>query len=390
MRVLVAHHLLVRVGGGERVSAVLIDELLRRGYEVAVATTCRADIVNLFERYFERPLPTPVRSYSLFPRFYPVFGIYQRLASFIPVGKAIRSENPDIVFIDHEIYKPLRSVLKGRRLVHFVHFPWNPRLADRNWELYGMTLPDKYRHFPFDIYWKGYIALQRLVSVDENFADVICANSQFTAQVVKMVWDREATVIYPPVSVNDFYSLPPSEKGDIVVHLGRISAEKRIEDAITAIARCETDIKLVVIGGLIPANMPYLMGLKKLVKDLRLEGRVEFHTNVPFKFVKDTLARAKILMSAMHFEHFGISVCEGLASGCVPIVHRSGGPLEIINNGQYGFSYLTPREAAQYMDRLIGDAALFAKMSRAAVKRAKAFDESIFRMRMMEIVEKFE
>jgi hypothetical protein len=56
---------------------------------------------------------------------------------------------------------------------------------------------------------------------------------------------------------------------------------------------------------------------------------------------------------------------------------------------QYGFSYLTPREAAQYMDRLIGDAALFAKMSRAAVKRAKAFDESIFRMRMMEIVEKF-
>jgi len=232
VRVLVAHHLLVRVGGGERVSAVLIDELLRRGHEVAVATTCRADITNLFKRFFERSLPTPVRSYSLFPRFYPIFGIYQRLASFIPVGTAIRSENPDIVFIDHEIYKPLRSVLKGRRLVHYVHFPWNPRLADRNWELYGMTLPEKYRHLPFNIYWKGYIELQRLVSVDENFADVICANSQFTAQVVKTVWDREATVIYPPVSVNDFYFLPPSEKEDIVVHLGRISGEKRIEDVI--------------------------------------------------------------------------------------------------------------------------------------------------------------
>ena len=388
MRVLVAHHLLVRVGGGERVSAVLIDELLRRGYEVAVATTCRADIVNLFKRYFERQLPTPIRSYSLFPRFYPVFGIYQRLTSFIPVGMAIRRENPDIVFIDHEIYKPLRKVLKGRRLVHFVHFPWNPRLADRNWELYGLTLPDKYRHFPFDIYWKGYIALQRLVSVDENFADAICANSQFTAQVVKTVWGREATVVYPPVSIKDFYSLPPSEKEDIAVQLGRISAEKRIEDVIAAIARCETDIKLVVIGGLIPANIPYLMRLKKLVKDLRLEDRVEFHTNVPFKFVKDTLAMAKILMSAMHFEHFGISVCEGLASGCVPIVHRSGGPIEIINNGRNGFSYLTLEEAAQYIDKLVGDAALFSNMSRAAVERAKAFDESVFRKRMMEVVEK--
>lgn len=37
----------------------------------------------------------------------------------------------------------------------------------------------------------------------------------------------------------------------------------------------------------------YLMGLKKLVKNLSLEDRVEFHTNVPFKFVKDALARAK-------------------------------------------------------------------------------------------------
>lgn len=388
MRVLVAHHLLVRVGGGERVSAVLIDELLRRGHEVAVATTCRADITNLFKRFFERSLPTPVRSYSLFPRFYPIFGIYQRLASFIPVGTAIRSENPEIVFIDHEIYKPLRSVLKGRRLVHYVHFPWNPRLADRNWELYGMTLPEKYRHLPFNIYWKGYIELQRLVSVDENFADVICANSQFTAQVVKTVWGREAKVIYPPVSVNDFYFLPPSEKEDIVVHLGRISGEKRIEEVIAAIARCETDIKLVVIGGLIPADRPYLMRLKKLVKDLGLEGRVEFHRNAPFNVVKDTLARAKILVSAMRFEHFGISICEGLASGCVPIVHRSGGPLEIINNGEYGFSYLTPKEAAQAIDKLMGDTALFSKMSRAAAERAKAFDEGVFRKRMMEIVEK--
>jgi len=388
VRVLVAHHLLVRVGGGERVSSVLIDELLRQGYEVAVATTCRADVAELFERYFGRQLPARIRSYSLFPRFYPILGIYQRLTSFIPVRTAIRRENPHIVFIDHEIYKPLRRVLEGRRLVHYVHFPWNPRLADRNWKLYGMTLPEKYRHFPFNIYWRGYIELQRSVSVDENFADVICANSHFTAQAVKTVWDREATVIYPPVSVNDFYPLQPSEKEDIAVHLGRISSEKRIEEAITAIAGCETDTKLVIIGGLIPANIPYLMGLKKLVKDLRLEGRVKFYTDAPFKFVRNMLARAKILMSAMHFEHFGISVCEGLASGCVPIIHRSGGPLEIIDHGRYGFSYITPKEAAKFIDKLVGDTALFSKMSKAAVERARAFDESVFRKRMMEIVEK--
>jgi len=251
-----------------------------------------------------------------------------------------------------------------------------------------MTLPEKYQHFPFDIYWDLYMALQRLVSVDENFADVICANSRFTAQVVKTVWDREATVIYPPVSVNDFYSLPPSEKEQVAVHLGRISAEKRIEETIIAIARCETDTKLVVIGGLIPANISYLLRLKKLVKDLSLEGRIEFHTNAPFKFVRDTLARAKILMSAIHFEHFGISVCEGLASGCVPIVHRSGGPLEIIDNGRYGFFYTTPTEASKFIDKLVCDTNLFSKMSTAAVERARLFDEGVFRKRMMEIVER--
>jgi glycosyltransferase involved in cell wall biosynthesis len=93
----------------------------------------------------------------------------------------------------------------------------------------------------------------------------------------------------------------------------------------------------------------------------------------------------------MPFDHFGISVVEAMASGCVPVVHRSGGPWTDIldaRQGAYGFSYATPAEAANYIDMLVTDEDLRSRIAAKASYRSKKFDRTVFMRRLAEVVER--
>ncbi|MCK4483161.1 glycosyltransferase, partial [Candidatus Bathyarchaeota archaeon] len=103
------------------------------------------------------------------------------------------------------------------------------------------------------------------------------------------------------------------------------------------------------------------------------------------------LLRAKVYLHIMPYDHFGISVVEGMASGCVPVVHRSGGPwLDILDGrqGEYGFSYATAEEAASYVDTLVTDENLRNKIASRAFHRAKKFRRAVFMEKMVDVVER--
>ena len=54
----------------------------------------------------------------------------------------------------------------------------------------------------------------------------------------------------------------------------------------------------------------------------------------------------------MEGEHFGISIVEAMALGCVPIVHNSGGMKEFV---PAKYRYQTPMEAAQKISQEIAE-----------------------------------
>jgi alpha-1,2-mannosyltransferase len=90
-------------------------------------------------------------------------------------------------------------------------------------------------------------------------------------------------------------------------------------------------------------------------------------------------------------DHFGISVVEAMASGCVPVVHKSGGPwMDILDQqqGTYGFSYSTPKEAAKHIDMLVTREDLRSKIALRASERAQRFDKTVFMNRIAEVVER--
>ena len=62
--------------------------------------------------------------------------------------------------------------------------------------------------------------------------------------------------------------------------------------------------------------------------------------------------RAKVYLHTTLNEHFGISIAEAMAMGCIPIVHNSGGVTEYIPES---YRYNTIQEAAHKIDFAIND-----------------------------------
>jgi glycosyltransferase involved in cell wall biosynthesis len=61
-----------------------------------------------------------------------------------------------------------------------------------------------------------------------------------------------------------------------------------------------------------------------------LTDRVKFYPNAPAEQKVDLLKKAKLYLHTMEGEHFGISIVEAMALGCLPIVHDSGGMREFV------------------------------------------------------------
>ena len=409
MKVVVAHHLWSRVGGGELVNAYVVKTLLQAGHEVVVASTFGFS-KEKYREWFGIDLGD-IKVYALLPKMLPLFGIYQRLGFYIPLKKAIKREKPDIVFVDSELYKPVLKLKKERefRLLEYIHFPFHvlktgiipKNIPDKAWREYWEA-PERYYeeakiyHRKYDkgvwkLYFKVWLSLYGRVARDNPFetVDVVMANSKYIARLIKMLWKGDALVLNPPVKVKDFEpygNKPFEERDDAVVMVGRISPEKRVEVVIDALVLTDTKPTLKVIGGLIPTTMLYKESLEKRAKEKGV--KVEFYPNVSREDLVKRVASSKVFVHATVGEHFGIAVVEGMAAGCPVIVHRSGGPYEDITDyGKHGLAFENKEELAEFIDRLITQRKTWEHYHKLSLQRAPMFSEEGFSRKLLDIIE---
>ena len=85
------------------------------------------------------------------------------------------------------------------------------------------------------------------------------------------------------------------------------------------------DFEFVSIGGLIDAEKNWFDRFSQ-----NLPPNYSLKTNLPGPELLNVLQDSRIYVHLMEGEHFGIAPVEGLASGCVTIVHNSGGMKEFI------------------------------------------------------------
>jgi glycosyltransferase involved in cell wall biosynthesis len=161
--------------------------------------------------------------------------------------------------------------------------------------------------------------------------DRFVANSHHVNARIGKYYRRPATVIYPPVSVEDFAIA--SEIDDFYLCAGQLIPYKRIDLAVRAFSRMGR--KLVVIGE-----------GKEMAQLKRIAGpTITFLGRAPFPVLKEKLARCRALIFPGE-EDFGIVPVEAMASGRPVIAFGSGGALETVIHGQTGLLFGEQTEEA--------------------------------------------
>lgn len=202
--------------------------------------------------------------------------------------------------------------------------------------------------------------------------DAFVANSHAVAARIDKYYRREATIIFPPVSVDDFTLRGPEEKDDYYLLLGQLVHYKRPGLAVQAFNSMAK--RLVVVGG-----------GEKLGEIKRLAGpTVEVLGNVPFNQVKEHLSLAKGLVFPGE-EDFGIVPVEAMASGCPVIAYGRGGALDTVVDGVTGVLFdkqdlASLEQAVMRCEELDFDAATLRR-------HAESFDRERFMQEMRAFIE---
>ena len=381
MKIAVAHHSLNIPGGAERLCLVVIEALQKRGHDVSLITVEKTDW-NLIQKNFGVVVKPNKEEYITKSRVsknlssIPIASTY--FLTYIMQLLANKSKQKHDLIVN-----TFGDVINSIADLTYVHFPIRAAL-----ELSQIPA------FSNKSMWWAIAPLYDLAVslLDKVSPGALLTNSKFMQEIIKNFLHRDSLVIYPPVNVETLSS--PSfrnRKEGCTVAIVASYTPKRYLEQVPLIAKYTKFAKFVVMGKADEYSVPTLRKLKEQISTFRVKDRITILTNVPIDKFLEILLRAKVYLHIMPYDHFGISVVEGMASGCVPVVHHSGGPwLDILDGrqGEYGFSYATAREAASYIDTLITDENLRNKVASRAFHRAKKFDRAVFMEKMVDVVER--
>ncbi|MWB93805.1 glycosyltransferase [Flavobacterium sp. GA093] len=148
------------------------------------------------------------------------------------------------------------------------------------------------------------------------------ANSKFIAERIRNIYNRESTVIYPPVEV-DFFTLEEN-KEDYYFTASRLVPYKKTQLIVEAFNQLPHS-KLIVAG-----DGPEFDKLQKIANN-----NIEFVGFVDNKQLRKYLQKAKAFVFAAE-EDFGIIPVEAQACGTPVIAFAKGGALETVIKNQTG------------------------------------------------------
>lgn len=359
MRVAIVHYWLVGMRGGERV----IESLCRIFPEADIYTHVvdRNAISKLLARHtirttFIAKLPFARR---LYPKYLPLMPQALEALDLTGYDLIISSEAG-----------PAKGVIAGPGALHICYCHSPMRYIWDQYHVYRRSSRLLTRFLmPF---LSHYLRIWDVTSAAR--VDLFLANSQFVASRVSKYYRRSATVVAPPVAVEEFCPVSPGDLGDFYLWVGELVTYKRPDIAIDAFNR--NGKKLVVIG-----DGPERKKLEKLASD-----NIAFLGKAPFDVLKRHYATCKALVFPGE-EDFGIVPVEVQAAGRPVIAFGKGGVLETVVDGKTGLFFSDPsadglNEAiARFEATNLGDTCL-----ESCQDNAEKFSEENFRKQIEDIV----
>lgn len=348
-------------GGAEYVTVVMANALAKAGHKVTLFSN---EPVNQAEinKYFQTKLPSStkviVKSTKVKPR--------SLLDFYHTILRSYAFKNKVDAWID----------CYSNRM-----FPW----SNINYIHYPFFNHERYKNsFP---YFKGknlsttaFIPNLMLEKTFCNKDQMLIANSHYTADEIKRFLNKSAFVIYPPVPADVFEGKLEEKRENLVVTVSRFSNNKGLEKIVDIASLAPENVKFAVIGRI--HSQAIYNNLQESIKKHGLNRKIVLYPDLSKSQLKLMLRRAKVYLHLMEGEHFGISIVEGMASGCSPVVHNSGGQREIVSKENL---YNSNVEAAEKITVCLDDWCL--QKANENRERAEMFREEKFAERFMIMAE---
>ncbi len=358
MRILVVHPEMRLMGGGERLCCETLRALTSRGHNITLLGE-QFDWKKLeeffgYEKLFDRIhlllYPPPLKERTLLGSTANIAYHARRQHELIKREK-IDGRTYDLLFSTQDpSYIPSLTI----PVIQWGLFPRRfPSIRS------GGNLPKVVRTAALRAFYRRRVSRIGLV----------LAISNYSKEHLDKEWDRPSALIYPPCNM-----VAPRPKRKLVVTVARASPEKRLELFWKTASR----LSKYEFAMLVTQDSNYPEYLAKLVKEMPSNGKLM--CNPPKSVYHDFLGEAKVYLHLMEGEHFGITIVEAMSASCVPVVHDSGGPKEIITE-DLGFFWRKIEEIPELIER-----AMKSHATASLRQRAEIFNYGRFEGRFFEVI----
>jgi glycosyltransferase involved in cell wall biosynthesis len=265
--------------------------------------------------------------------------------------------------------RPIDLVIASKFPTYFVRHPhkvaWLIHQYRAAYELCGTPYSD-FGHNEQDVGLRD--ALIRLDTEMLGECRRVFANAGNTANRVRTFNGITATALYHPPRLAGRLAAATPRYGDFVLSVGRIEAVKRVDLLVSAMARVDKPIRLVVAGdGTQRANV------ERVAAEAGVADRVDFLGTVQDEDLLGLYREALAVLYPPYDEDFGYVTLEAFLSR-KPVVTAvdSGGPNEFVADAVNGFVVAPEPEAfATAINALARDKARAASLGDAGYDRAR-------------------
>jgi glycosyltransferase involved in cell wall biosynthesis len=389
---LIVHHYWNRAGGGELVCASFAKVFESIGLKSVLGSMAKIDVSKYPEwfgidlsRYDKVDLGIKLRA----------FGLYLRLMGSLIIHRVFKKYHPEAVFTDVPTYKHAINTIKkhNSKLIEYIHFPYEAWFSRKLTQFNLMEDPyivERYGRFPMNIYFRVFVKLLPFTLRENPFevADLVFANSMWTANLVRRIHDESPIVLNPPIppSTGIVEKVKPFDLRDCaVVMVGRFSEEKRyhwvLQEVFPRLKKICDDAKLYIFGATgTRTARAYYARLFELAKSMgfkasatpSIDADVYLVENAPRSVINNVMDRARAFLHATINEHWGIAVAEAMARGLPIVVHKSGGTWsDLASEGFYGLGYTNVEEAVEALAKLVTNSSMWNLYTQKSIEKAR-------------------
>ena len=173
--------------------------------------------------------------------------------------------------------------------------------------------------------------------------DKIYVNSKYSQGIIKKIFNRESTIIYPRVDTKYFCPNKKVKKENLILSIGGLSKVKGHDFVIKSLYELLGDYTLVIVGEGRNKDREYL---KKLASNKN--KFIRFESNMSDHEMLNLYRKSVLLCIGAHLEPFGLTSLEAQSSGTPVVGVAEGGIPETIINGETG--YTVPRESTIFLE----------------------------------------